>query len=284
MALVSIVIPSRQERFLNDTIKDVLANADGAIEIFPVLDGYDLPPDQRIVDERVKYITIPDNGWMQKRQGVNAAISISQGKYVMSLDAHCMVAKGFDEVLQRDCEENWVVIPRRYKLDPLTWTTKNHLDNTLPVDYEYWLYFEYANNGFLKPYRWDSRAIERKDIMIDDTLTMQASCWFMHRSWFDERGFMNHKRYTGWGQEDVEIAMETHTNGGRMMVNKNTWYAHLYKGHSFGRFYKSNFSQWRMTKEYGHKYWAIDRKDQLLKVMKPFAPIPNWPEEIWNSV
>jgi glycosyltransferase involved in cell wall biosynthesis len=218
---------------------------------------------------------------MQKRQAINAAVSISRGKYVMWADAHCLFAKGFDEVLKSDCEENMVIIPRRYKLEPESWTTKNHLDGSLPVDYEYWIYRDYLA-GFLKPYRWDQRAIERKDIMIDDTLTMQASCIFMHRTWFDIMGFMQVKGYTGWGQEDVEIAMKTWTNGGRVVVNKNTHYAHLYKGANFGRMYRPVVSQWAQTKEYGHRHWTKERKDDFLKVLKKFAPIPNWPEETWS--
>ena len=280
--MVSIVIPSRSERFFNETIKDVLDKVTGDIEIFPVLDGYYLPESEMINDPRVKYIHIPDNGWHQKRQAINAAVSISMGKYVMWLDAHCLVAKGFDEILVRDCEENMVMIPRRYKLEPLSWTTKNHLDGSVPVDYEYWIYSECIDNHFLKPYKWDQRAIDRKDIMIDDTLTFQASFVFMHRSWFDARGFMRVKGYTGWGNEDVEIAMETHTNGGRVVVNKNTYYAHLYKGADFGRMYKSNFAQWKLTKAYGYQNWWVDRKEDFLKVLKRFAPIPKWPEEIWN--
>jgi hypothetical protein len=191
-----------------------------------------------------------------------------------------MVGEGFDEILKRDMEKNWVVIPRRYKLEPETWTTKNHLDGSLPVDYEYWIYNEFKH-GFLKPYRWDSRAIERKDILIDDTMTMQASCWFMHRDWYKDRGFMRVDGYTGWGQEDVEIAMETRSNGGRMMVNKNTWYAHLYKGKTFGRGYSVDTRQWDVTKQYGHKYWTVDRLEDFKKVIKRFMPIPNWGAE-WS--
>jgi hypothetical protein len=278
---VSIFIPSRGERFLNKTIQDVLTKAKGDIEVFPILDGYPVPLDIEIIkDPRVYYIQIPKVKWMQKRQGVNCAASIAQGDYFMCLDAHCMVAEGFDEVLKEDMEKNWVVIPRRYKLEPETWTTKNHLDNSLPVDYEYWIYQEYRQ-GFLKPYRWDSKAIERKDIMIDDTMTMQASCWFMHRDWFKARGFMRVDGYTGWGQEDVEIAMETHINGGRVMVNKNTWYAHLYKGKNYGRGYKVDTTQWDVTKEYGHRYWTVERKEDFAKVIKKFMPIPNWGAE-WS--
>ena len=38
--MLSIAILSRTERFLNNTIKSILDNATGEIEVFPVLDGY----------------------------------------------------------------------------------------------------------------------------------------------------------------------------------------------------------------------------------------------------
>ena len=270
--MISIIIPSRTEKYLNNTIQDVLDNATGDIEVFPVLDGYDT---KRIDDPRVKYILIPDNGSMQKRHGINIGVMLAKGKFVMSVDAHCLFAKGFDEVLARDCEDNMVMIPRRYKLDPDNWCTKNHLDGSLPVDYEYWIKDEYLK-GFLKPYRWDTRSIARKDIMIDDTLTMQASCWIMTKKWFNERGFMKIEGYTGWGQEDVEIAMETHVNGGRVVVNKHTYYAHLYKGKQHGRMYHPSRRQWALTKEYGHRYWTKVKGKEFFEVLRRFMPIPNW--------
>jgi glycosyltransferase involved in cell wall biosynthesis len=269
--MVSIIIPSREERFLNNTIRDVLSNATGDIEIFPVLDGYE--PEELVVDPRVKYIRIPNNGRMQKRQGINTAVSISNGKYVMALDAHCMVGKGFDEILKKDCEENWIVIPRRYKLNPIEW--KPYTDDGIPIDYEYWMYRSYAD-GILKPYHWGQRAIERKDIMIDDTLTCQGSCWFMHKSYFKKMGFMDTNGYTGWGQEDVELAMRAWTDSGRMVVNKNTWYAHLFKGKTYGRYYKMNQNQHAESRRFAFDYWCVKRKDEFMKVLKKFAPIPNW--------
>jgi glycosyltransferase involved in cell wall biosynthesis len=266
--MVSIIIPSRKERFINETIRDVLANAVGEVEVFPVLDGYDTTA--RVNDPRVKYICIPDNGGMQKRQAVNTAVSLARGKYVMCLDAHCMVGKGFDEILKKDCEENWIVIPRRYKLDPINWKIR---EDTPPIDYEYWMFREYRH-GVLKPYRWERP--ERKDIMIDDTLTCQGSCWFMHKSYFERMGFMKCQGYTGWGQEDVELVMEAWTTGGRVVVNKNTWYAHLFKGKTFGRMYQSSNSQIAASRKYAYDYWCVQRKDDFMKVLKKFGQIPNW--------
>jgi hypothetical protein len=38
--LVSVIVPSRSERFLVPTVTDLLAKAQGPIEILVVLDGY----------------------------------------------------------------------------------------------------------------------------------------------------------------------------------------------------------------------------------------------------
>ena len=100
--MVSIIIPSRQERFLNNTVNDVLSNATGEIEVFVGLDGYDLPYEELIKDPRVYYVRLPMyKGWMNKRAIINQSVAIAKGKYVMALDAHCMVGKGFDEILKR---------------------------------------------------------------------------------------------------------------------------------------------------------------------------------------
>jgi len=269
--MVSVIIPSRQERFLNPTINDVLKNATGEIEVFVILDGYE--PEEFVLDSRVKYLRLPWSQTMQKRIGINAAVALARGEFVMALDAHCMVGPGFDEILSRDCDENWVVIPRRYKLEPESWTTKK--DGTLPVDYEYWLKHEF-NLGYLKPYRWDGRAIERKNIMIDDTMTFQGSCWFMRKTYFQKMGFMKTEGYTGWGQEDVELAMETWTTGGRVVVNKSTWYAHLYKGKTYGRMYRENPGQHKASRAYAFQKWCIEKRCDFFGVLQMFDPIPNW--------
>jgi len=209
--MLSIIIPARTEEYLNKTIQDLLDKATGEIEIFPVLDGY--PDDykyERIVDPRVHYITlpVPPNGERRKRQAVNTAVSISSGEYVMWIDAHCVVAKGFDEVLVRDCEDDMVMVPRRYKLDPETWDKKRGVQRE-PADYQYWMWRNVVNGNRFKHYIWDRKTRERKDIMIDDIFICQGSFVFMTRKWFDKCGFMKVEGYTGWGQEGEEICLQT---------------------------------------------------------------------------
>ena len=273
--LTSVLIPSRKERFLNETIRDVLKNAVGEIEVLPILDGYE--PDELVKDPRVKYIRLSEQKRMQKRHGVNAAVAFSSGKYVMALDAHCMVAKGFNKVLERDHQDNWIQIPRRHRLDAENWCLQDQSDGRPPIDYEYIMWFR--QDGGIHGYKWDTRTHERKHIMIDDTLTFQGSAWFMTKDWFNKMGFMQIEGYGGWGQEAESLSFKTWQNGGKVKTNKNTWYAHLHKGKKYGRMYFMSKDANRKCYAYSRKRWLVDNKKFFISLIKKFAPLPGWPED-----
>jgi hypothetical protein len=210
---------------------------------------------------------------------MNEAISQGTGEFVMSVDAHCMFAKGFDEVLQADCEEDWVVVPRRNRLDAENWCLQSQVDNRPPIDYEYiqWplKHDPLAFHGF----KWDARTRERWDIPIDDILTYQGSCWMMHRSHFERHGFMD-LRYETWGQEAEEVSFTTWTTGGRVAVNKNTWYAHLHKGPKHGRMYFLDKHMQHRSYIYAYNRWMNDPK--FHELIEKFWPIPTWPAD-WKE-
>ena len=282
--MLSICIPSKGEKFLNQTIKDVLENATGEIEVFPVLDGYE--PDELIEDSRVKYIRLPATPEMKKRHGVNEMVRQSKGDYVMSLDAHCLVAKGFDEQLAKDHKPNWVQIPRRHRLDAEKWEIQDQ-GGRPPIDYEYFMFKPLTRGESLHGYKWDSRTLERADIMIDDTLEFQGSCWFMTKDWFNKCGFMQIEGYTGWGQEAEELGLKTRLMGGEVKTNKNTYYAHLHKGKTYGRMYHQNRSEVQASYDYSRQTWLYDNKDFFISVIEKFMPVPNWTpnwkELIWKT-
>jgi len=271
--MLSIVIPSRNEVFLKRTIEEVLEKATGEIEIFPILDGYYITEEEKVIDKRVKYIHFETG--LGKRQGINAMVAVCNGEYVMSLDAHCMVAKGFDEQLIKDHEPNWVQIPRRHRLDAENWCLQEQSDNRPPIDYEYVMYPKKFDPVFFHGFKWDARSIERADIPIDETMTMQASCWFMTKAWFKKMKFMDY-RYQAWGQEAEEICFTTWANGGKCMVNKNTWYAHLHKGKKYGRMYYLSKPMTYRSYRYAFARWKDDPTFKML--INKFNP-PGWPKE-----
>ena len=299
--MLSIAIPSRNEKFLKQTILDVLKNATGDIEIFPILDGYEIPKEEIVEDSRVHYLSIPlGDKKCHKRQGINMMVEICKGEYVMSLDAHCMVAKGFDERLAKDHGgDNWVQIPRRHRLDAENWSIQTQVDGRPPIDYEYVMFplnYHPTSGSPSRPkepkkeyypaihgFKWDKRTLERLNIPIDETMTFQGSCWFMTKNHFKKINLMQIEGYSGWGQEAEEIGFKTWRAGGKVVTNKNTWYAHLHKGSKYGRMYRMPKESTTDCNKYSYNYWINENKVFFIKFIEKFWPVPNWPAD-WKEL
>ena len=225
---VSIIIPSRNETFLQQTVTDLLSKGSD-IQVIVVLDGYWSDPP-----------LLPDNSLIQLHRGksmgmraaINGAAAIAKGKYLMKCDAHCMFAEGYDEVLKADCDDNWVVIPRRYSLDAENWCIEQ---NGKVRDYHYLCYPD-PNKGAdqgMHGVEWWARCKERSDPKydIDDEMSSQGSCWFMTKTHFDDHLHgLSEYGYGSFGQEFQEIGNKTWLGGGAVKINKKTFYAHLHKG------------------------------------------------------
>lgn len=277
MAKLSVLIPSRNEKFLVQTVSDLLAKARGDIEIIPALDGYDteLPNDPRV---RAMRLSKPRG----MRAAINAAAAMATGDYLMKCDAHCMFAEGFDEVLKTDCADNWIVIPRRKRLDADNWCLQ---DVGKPdIDYHY-LDCPMTNKEFFQFHGmvWSARALERADKIeytIDDTMSFQGSLWFMMRKHWDALGGLNEAGYGTFSQEPQEIGNKTWLGGGAIKVNKKTWYAHLHKGKKHGRMYSVDKRAIRAGHEYSARYWMsnqwADRKHDIEWLIEKFMPLPGW--------
>jgi GT2 family glycosyltransferase len=297
---VSVIIPSYNCKYAARTVDDVLEKATGDVEVILLLDAYwplSLPKE----DKRLTIVHKGTNGGM--RNSINLGVQISKGDYIMKLDDHCSVAKGFDEVLKRDTEKNWLTVPTRYSLDPINWTTVHQ-----GVCYEYMAYPYSTKSGIglysrkwwgedgfgtnrgKKQFYWKEDRL--RDTKIDDIMIFQGSCWFMHKSWFLEIGGLDEGANTLY-QEPQELTFKTWLSGGRCVVNKNTWYAHLYKtddnkpgAETHGRGYKLDLHAMRKTERAGNKYWMLDQWPKAKKPMKwlieKFWPIPGWPPD-WEQ-
>ncbi len=263
----SVIIPSRNEPYLNKTINDLLKKAKGNIEIIAVLDGY--WPEDIIDDHRVVYIHLSEPQGM--RNAINQGVSIARGEYILKTDAHCMFGEGFDEILKKDCEYDWVVVPRRYALNPEKWKIENN--PKYPVDY---MYLDKDMHGVVWTEKNKDKSLKSKT--IDDLMSSQGSCWFMKRTYFDWLELMDEKNYGQFSSEFQEIGLKCWLSGGKVKVNKNTWYAHWHKTESRGySLSKSEFEKghnfalrWKMQKN-----WKKQRYD-LKWLIDKFKPVPTW--------
>jgi len=227
---VSVIIPSRNELYLNKTVDDILNKSTSSIEVIIILDGYwpaQMPED----DKRVIIIHRGISHGM--RQAINFGVEIARGKYVLKCDAHCMFDEGFDTKLSATCDSDWVIVPRRKRLDTERWCIQ---DVGKPdVDYMYLSYpydlDKQGNQVGLHGINWDelNKREDLKDIKIDKLMTSQGSCWFMERNYYRYLELLDHEHYGSFWSEFQEIGLKCWLSGGQVLVNKNTWYAHWHK-------------------------------------------------------
>lgn len=213
MESVSVIIPSRCERFLDQTILDIKSKFSGPYEIIVTLDGEWAKP-----VEGVTYIYNKEAKGM--RTAINQAVAVALGKYIMKLDAHCMVDLGIDEKLKAVHQDNWVQSPRRKRFDPEKW----ELTDLESPDIDYMFVSRYKGHKD----NAKNRDPELKKKLMDDVEVFQGSCYFMTKDLFNKLGLLDDKNFGTMGSEALEIALKCRHNGGRVIVNKNTWYAHAH--------------------------------------------------------
>lgn len=280
---VSVVIPSRNEEYLGKTVEDILKKAKGNIEVIPVLDGY-WPKPKIVEDPRVTLIHHGTPRGM--RASINAGVELANGKFILKSDAHCMYMEGFDIELKSYIEDNWVVIPRRKRLDAKNWQIEKV--NKPDVDYEYLSYPNQDGNweSGLHGRIWNERIEERKNVFIDENMSAQGSCWFMHKSYFHKLELEDELNYGTFANEFQEIGLKCWLSGGKVVTNKKVWYAHFHK--TKGRGYSLERSQIEKAKSYT-KRWLTNTAwhKQTLSfawLIEKFWPVPGWPEDrsLWT--
>ena len=261
---ITALIPSRNEKYLLPTIQSLLDNAQETIEVIAVLDGY-WPEEELIEDPRVKYIHKGEAQGM--RPALNTAAAAASGEYLLKSDAHCIFAPGYDKALLANMEDNWVVVPRRYRLDVEKWEVIK--DGRPPIDYMY-LTPDLHGKEWKRP--------DLADRMIDDLMSSQGSCWFMRKDYYNELELLDVEQYGSFFNEFQEIGLKCWLSGGQVKVNKNTWYAHWHKtegrGYAMGRSLKNKG-------EAGTRKWleGTGWHKQIYPIgwlVERFGPVPGW--------
>ena len=218
--MLSVIIPSYKDPLLFKTIDSLLDNAVGEIEIIAVLDGY-WPPQPFRDDERIKVVHLGQNRGM--RRAINAGVAVASGEYIMRTDEHCAFGKGYDQILTKDLEPNWIVTPRRYFLDPVKW----EIMDAPPVDHMK-LKIVNAGPGIQKFSGVEAPGDDNQS--IQETMAMQGSCWVMRKDWWEKViGELQNEGYGPHYQDSHEMVFKAWQAGGKLMVNKNTWHAHKHR-------------------------------------------------------
>ncbi len=293
MEKLSMLIPARNEIWLQKTIECVLAAAVEDIEVIAVLDGY--WPDPPVKDDP-RVIVIHHTEAIGQRAAINEAARVASGKYIMKLDAHCNVAPGFDKVLKEDCKYEWTMVPRMFNLDIETFQPQ-YIDSVRKGfakakihDYMYisgpehdeWplraMYFgKYAGVSHRRP--------EENDNLVDETMGCMGPGWFMHKDRFWELGGCD-ENHGGWGQQGVEVSLKAWLSGGALMVNKKTWFSHWFRsGEGFP--YPIKKSDTQKAKDYSRDLWFNGKWEKQVRSVEWLAEkfnAPTWEPALKLSV
>lgn len=253
--ICSIIIPSYRDPLLNKTIEDLLKKSElgDKLEIIAVYDGYWGTP---IADPRVRYVHLGKNRGM--RGAINAGVAVSRGKYICRMDEHQMVGQGCDRILVESCQDNWIITPRRYFLDPVKWEVMKDegFVDTMKLD---------IRGGKFTGVGWDRNDDKQP---IQESMAMQGSMWLMPRKWWDDViGELQTEGYGPLIQDSHEMVFKTWKEGGKLMVNKNTWHAHKHR--SFKRTHNNGTPENPAKCEEGYAYALATWETYYRQVIMP---------------
>jgi glycosyltransferase involved in cell wall biosynthesis len=293
MPELSILIPSRNEQFLSRTITDILTHAEGDTEIIAVLDGQWAEPP---IPDNPRVTLVYHSESIGQRAATNEAARLSNAKYLMKVDAHCAFDQGFDAKLMADMQDDWTLVPLMRNLHAFDWVCKNgHRRYQSPsgpctecgeptVQDVVWIA---KRNPQSTAYRFDKslhfqyfeELKQRQTGDLVETMSIQGSCFMLTRERYFALNICD-EAHGSWGQQGTEVACKTWLSGGRCIVSKKTWYAHLFRtqGGDFGFPYPNPGIE--KARKYSQDLWLNNKWDKAIHplswLIDKFTPVPDW--------
>ena len=295
---LSILIPARNEMFLARTIEDILTHSEADTEVVVILDGaWADPPIQD--NDRVTLVYHPVS--IGQRAAMNEAARLARGRYVMKCDAHCAFDQGFDRILLEDIagHDDWTIVPlmknlhafdwvcqecgnRRYqgKSGPcpkcggeeqreVIWKAKKS-PNTTSMRFDPNLRFKYWG-GYKKHQKGD----------LAETMSLLGACWMLSKRRYFALNICD-EEHGSWGQQGTEVACKTWLSGGRLICDKRTWFAHMFRtqGDDFDHPFPLSSRQVNRARKHSKRLFLRGEWEgatrSLWWLLNHFAPVQGW--------
>jgi glycosyltransferase involved in cell wall biosynthesis len=270
---LSVIIPSRNEEFLKNTVEDILKNKRGNTDIIVGLDGAWANP---ILEQHpdLNVIYYPES--IGQRAISNQCVKLSRAKYIMKVDAHCAFDEGFDVKMLEAFKETgdnvaiapgmrnlWVFDWKCYKCGKRVYQDKPNIcppNDRHPesVEMKKKILWIPKTNPFSTAYCFDpephfqyhGEQKKKQKGDLGETMSLQGSCFMCTRDKYWELGLCDEK-FGSWGSQGIEVACKFWLSGERVLVNKKTWYAHCFRTKpNFGFPYEISGRQVQHAKHY----------------------------------
>ena len=317
---ISVLIPARNEMFLKNTIEDILKNKRSSTEIIVGLDGQWANP-SIIQHPDVNVIYVPQA--IGQRAMTNMCAKIARGKYLIKCDAHCSFDEGFDiKLLQgfKQSGDDVVMVPVMRNLWAFDWVckkcgnswyqgptptyccsdkkgkTKNEeCDSTVFERDVKWIgktspqsksYCFDSEPQFQYFGEWTKSSAYREQLKtgLTETMSLQGSFFMVTKENYWKLK-LSDEEFGSWGSQGIEVASKMWLSGGRVLVNHNTWYAHMFRtqGGDFSFPYPQSNRQVQEAKKKAKELFFKGKfKNQtkpLSWLIDKFNPIKGWNDE-----
>ncbi len=316
MPKLSVLVPSRNEPYLKPTIDDVLRNMRGDTEVIAVCDG--AWPVEGIPDHpRVHLVYVPTA--IGQRAATNLAAKLSTADYVMKLDAHCSLSEGFDVALMQGAEAlgpDVTQIPVQYHLHVFNRQCRacGYEEHHGPLtcrrcgatDVEtHWLWERRRNRprlhdqpgtgGYVQSTAWHfdgqpkfgyfgafQHRPEGQQRPYSETMSCLGACFFLSRARYWQLGGFD-ESYGVWGSFAIELCCKSWLSGGRVVVNHDAWFAHLFRTQGGGEMsfpYPLTAAEQEAARLRAKDIWFQNawpgQVRSLSWLIDHFAPVPGW--------
>ena len=297
-----------------------MENSEADTEVIATLDGaWDDP--KVTPNERVTLIYVPKAVGM--RAGSNLACKLATGKYIMKIDAHCAFDKGFDRKMLdffkvvgdnvtaapimrnlwafdwkcAKCGKKWYQSPTPTKckeenfrktgkpcdstrfVRKMMWVGKHRVQST-SFSFDSEPHFQY-NDAYKHTPQYEK---DKKEKGYTESMSLQGSCFMCTREAY-WRLKLSDEEMGNWGNQGIELACKTWLSGGRVLINHNTWYAHMFRtqGGDFGFPWEAHGRDMQKTKNNVKDFiWNSKVNGQIHPVswlVERFWPVKGWDDE-----
>jgi hypothetical protein len=312
---LSVIVPGNNEMFMSRTVEDIIKNKRAKTEVIAVLDGgvWADPPIAQHPDVRVVFLP----STVGQRAATNVGAKLSRAKYIMKLDAHCSWDEGYDQKMLDAFEklsekENVVMVGIMRNLHAFDWKCyhcgwklyqgptptvcpkcqKNDKirrkmiweprrgTHSQSYSFDAEPHFQYFAEYKERPEYKEGRAKNG----LTESMSLQGSCFMATRETY-WRLNLSDESVGSWGNQGLEVACKAWLSGGKVLVNHNTWYSHMFRtqGGDFGFPYEQSGRAIQRTKQKVWNYFFNgefkDQKHPVSWLVEKFSPVPGWSPE-----
>lgn len=189
--MLSIIIPSKSEPYLQKTVEDIKRNAVTNPEIL---------------------VGIDDDEQIGQRAQMNRMARKARGKYIMKTDAHCSFGPGFDQIMLDDIQDNQIMAPYLLVLDAENWLVRSDKRTSSYV----------FDSNLVMHYGTESTEL------INRTMCLQGSCFLTSTENYWNWNLCD-ESLGSWGGQGSELGIKAYLNGGECVTTKKTYYGHLFR-------------------------------------------------------